>query len=135
MLKSIERLSGEPILILSFDDTITGDEMRVAWGQCLELIQDVFEADPDSTIYRITDLSQVNLTFPQLITVMAAAVAERNTPGSALDPRFFEIAVLKPGGLVAFGAKSMSQRQYGSLQVESFESLEAAIQFARSQVQ
>ncbi len=130
----IERLPGEPIHVITFDKIITGDEMRCACDQSLELMQDVFEDDPDNMIYRIVDLTKVNLTFPQLLDVMTSTVKERNTPGSALDPRICHIAVIKPGGLVALGAKSMSQRQYGNLHVAIFESREDALAYAREQV-
>ncbi len=134
MLDSVKRIQAEPILICTFTNTISGEDLEYAWSKSVKLTEDILTGNSDAHIYRITDMREVTFHFGQLVSAMAASQRGHNIPGSTSDPRFIELAVLKPGGLVHMGARSMAQSQYGGVKIEIFETVEEALEYARQQI-
>ncbi|HEC22199.1 MAG TPA: hypothetical protein ENI95_04710 [Chloroflexi bacterium] len=122
---TVQRLPNEPILIVTRFDATPSDLLQI-FQQSLELSEDI-----EGTVYRIHDISRVDLDFGTMVAGMANASEKRK--GSMRDPRFQDILV---GGheLIRLASAAFQQEQYGNLTIPFFESLEEALDYARKQI-
>jgi hypothetical protein len=125
---SIQRLPDEPILLAKYTGRMEPEDLVALRTQSVQLAGEV------ERVYRVNDARQLELSFSDLVAVMGAETATRTNPGSLGDPRFNDIIVVSPGSLVRFGTESLSQEQYGSLQIPLFEDLGEGLAHARAQI-
>ncbi len=114
-------LQPDDLLVLTYQ-TLDTEALRFIETESVHLTEHI-----DHTVFRIHDVRELKVGFSDLVILLFdAARAARDRPGGIGDPKFSEIVVVKPGTLVAFGVKSMSQRQYGEFDLRVFENLEDA---------
>jgi hypothetical protein len=91
-------------------------------------------ADLEKPVFRVSDARNMQVSFPDLVVLLFDAARARTNPGSLADPNFIDLIVVPPEGLVAFGTKSLGQEQYGRLNIQVFETLDAAFAHARKEI-
>lgn len=88
-----------------------------------------FKQKLGTPIYRILDVSKVDLQFSDMMVAMGA---ERGMEGGSSDPDVTTLFV-GSGELVKMGTKALAEQdQYGKARVHLFTTQEEAIQFARA---
>ncbi len=122
---STVQLPHEPIIVVTtvapFDPT---KEMEATGRQFMELAQAI--AGP---IYRIIDISQWEMTFNDLVTVMAEDVRS----GADSDPNIHSVLV-GTSAMAALGSKSAQQQQYGGKHIPLFGSMDEALVYVRAEL-
>lgn len=124
MTHTVERLPDEPILIITYE---TPFDFHIEPGQILEAMADII-IDSDQAVFAIHDTSNLSLSFSDVVTGMAGAF--KNVRGQELSPRA-RILVVGGGTLLNLAVRSARQIQYGGLDVELFDSLDDALDYAR----
>ncbi|GAB4508777.1 MAG: hypothetical protein OHK0046_02250 [Anaerolineae bacterium] len=123
----IEHGMKEPIIIVNwqnpFDTTTDILESN-------KLVSD-FANRSGTPVYRIIDTHEIDLTFGDLVHILD--LKTRNEPGSLRDPRIHTVLV-GTHEMVRMKAQSLSQEQYGGLNVPLFESVDDAIAYCRAQL-
>lgn len=126
MAFSVERVPDEPIIIMTilrrYDFEKDAPEAHTEVDRLLEEIE--------GRAYLITDYSQIDLTFSQLVVALGRAT--RGETGSASDPRIRQNIFVGEGEMVDLAAESLLQTQYGKLPVVVFPSLEKALTYVRA---
>ena len=83
-------------------------------------------------VYRIIDVTTMDLTFPDMTAAMAA---ERGLEGGSGDPDVTTCFV-GSGALVEIGTKALAEQdQYGKGNVKMFTSVDDAVDFIRGDVE
>lgn len=120
----VEKLPNEAIILVRVRPHASSspEEAEVA-AACAALI------DGDGPHYRITDFSAFEMTFSGLIQGMSQE--KQRIPGSVSDPRLRNIFV-GTQDMIALGAHSFKQAQYGGLDVMLFATLDDALDYARA---
>lgn len=108
---AVIRLSNEPIIVTSFDDTMDEHQVIDLYMQSIKMAQAI-----DGPVYRVIDLREA----PESAKWIVSAVGElaRGLSGAAVVPN---LAIVFVGDVV--------QSEY-----QSFDTLEAALEYARAQV-
>ncbi|HEC22198.1 MAG TPA: hypothetical protein ENI95_04705 [Chloroflexi bacterium] len=122
---TMQRLPDEPILIVTRFDAVPSDLPDI-FRLSLELKKEI-----EGTVYRIHDLSRIDLDFSTMVEGMANASAK--CEGSMRDSRFRDILV-GSHELIQLASAAFQQKQYGGLTIPLFESLEEAVEYARLQI-
>ncbi|NDJ55342.1 MAG: hypothetical protein GYB68_19905 [Chloroflexi bacterium] len=128
MAFSVEKLSGESILILEMSDPIedlVGD-LQELYSLTAGIIEEI-----EGPVYRIFNIHAGDLEFNHMLEWLG--VAYRGGRGSVSDDRARTILV-GPDDLVTFFSNSLKQEQYGSIEVRVASSLDAAIAMAREEL-
>lgn len=124
MLKSVEKLSGENIIVVTyaapFDPTA---DIGAAQQQIVEIIK----RHPGQFV-RIDDLSRAEMTWSQFILGIQTATVQ--VAGSMTDPHIHGVLV-GDYEMVQIASESMQQDQYGATQTPVFGALDEALDYAR----
>lgn len=118
----VKQVGDEPIIVATIIppiDTVT--EPRLT-GQAANAIARRFQ----STVYRITDLSRLDLSYEELVMGMADDI--KNS-----EPNMEHIFV-GTGDMVELATQSMKLPQYGAKGAHMIKSVEEAVAFARKQL-
>lgn len=129
MTVKIEKLPDEPILSLVYDGRMTPEDLRYTEQESVKLA-----AGLEKPVYRVSDARALKMSFSDLVILMFDAARARNQPGSLADPDFVDLIIAPSEGLVAFGTKSLSQEQYGKLNIQVFDTVAAAFAHAREEI-
>ncbi len=105
------RLSSEPIIVMTFDDTRDERQVINLYMQTVKLAEVI-----DGPVYRVIDLREAPLPAGRVVTLLGEVV--RGMAGAAVVP---DLAM----AFVGNGIPSAYQ---------SFETVEAALDYARAQV-
>jgi hypothetical protein len=108
MTVSVEKLADAPILIVTFAEPSSPTDQAAMWAAIAPLVEAL-----EAPIYRITDLSKLDVKFGQMVGAIAYE-AKGNLPGSAADPRVRSVLVTT-SAIVEIAAKSLAQAQYGQI--------------------
>ncbi len=118
----VKQVGNEPIIVATIIppiDTVTEPQLT---GQAANEIARRFKG----TVYRITDLSLVNLSYEEMVMGMADDIKHS-------EPNMEHVFV-GPGELVELATESMKLPQYGAKGAQLVKSLEEAIAYARKQL-
>jgi hypothetical protein len=129
MAFEVQQLPGERIIISTLYQPFEVEPDLRAIG---EIIKDILNETP-GVFYFITDMTRIDqVTFG---TVVSGLVAVTKGEFSFLlkHERLIPIFVVT-SGLVKFAVESLSQRQYGSLHIRRFETLDEAIEYSRQEL-
>ncbi|MBN1563255.1 MAG: hypothetical protein JXA10_05415 [Anaerolineae bacterium] len=129
MTVKIEKLPDEPILSLVYDGRMTPEDLRYTEQESVKLA-----AGLEKPVYRVSDARALKMSFSDLVILMFDAARARNQPGSLADPDFVDLIIAPSEGLVAFGTKSLSQEQYGKLNIQVFDTVATAFAHAREEI-
>ncbi len=122
----VERLEGEPIIIVRASGHI---EPRQGMLEMYAAVDALIK--PDEKVFCITDLSEMSVSFSDLVMGMSAIREKR--PGSPNDPRICNIMV-GSGPMWNLASKAAKQLQYGGVDVHLFSAMEEAIEYARKEM-
>lgn len=125
MAYTIEQLSGEPIVIVTYDSSLDFSKAPH------EIVRQI-AAIADNTPERLTvihDVRMVELNFGDLVVGMAAAFKPKK--GSPVEKLKTDIFVVGGPEIIQLAVKGARQVQYGGQEVMHFETLEDAVQRAR----
>ncbi len=120
-----EWMEGEPILLASLSGKVTPEMIYQLYEESARL------ADEAGHAYRITDVSDLDGSFGDLVLVMAKAASGQ--PGSPSDPRITAVLVGSEM-LVRIYAEGLRQEQYGKLNVPLFANHDEALVYLREQM-
>jgi hypothetical protein len=123
----VERVPGKPILIATLTGQITAELLKEMFEQSARLADGMGDR-----IYRITDVSNVEVDFGGLVLALATASSEKQ-PGSSADPRFIGMLVGSHKWSQIF-AESIKQEQYGHINIPLFEGMDAAMTHIEEQM-
>lgn len=126
MSVTVEQLPEEKnIVVATYGNPFSADDVAITMTETTQYYD---PAGP--TLYSISDASQLDLSFSDL--VMALAGATRTDGWKVGAPNSVTIFV-GSNELVRMGREALKQQQYGAVEVELFESLDAALDWVRSQ--
>lgn len=122
----VEIMPDEPIVMYIYEGQITSDDVLNARRQVMDAINAA-----SGLVVRINDTRRAALSFSDGLNVLATMT--RDVPGSARDGRVVDVAVAGDQ-LVNFLTESLSQEQYGAINVPIFGTLDEALTFARERI-
>lgn len=124
MLKTVEKLANEAIIVVSYEAPFDPrNDISAAQVQISEILNQT-----EGILYRIDNLSEAKMNWPQFLE--GITVATRDTPGSMTDSRIRGILV-GDYEMVRLASESMKQEQYGASQTPMFTSLDEALDYTR----
>ncbi len=123
----VTRLPEEPIIIATLCGPLNVDVVRTVFTQTAELAQDV-----NGPIYRISDFLNADASFKSLVGVITETTRLR--PYGTRDPRIHPVLVCGYNRL-RFLPELLCRKEFGSVKVPIFDTLDEALIYARSQTQ
>ena len=123
MTTQVERVPGEPIIIITIQGHLDAHVMRNVYQQAAELARTI-----EGPVYRITDLRLMEVTLADLVEIFKDA--SRGIPSSASDPRVVNVFVGK-SHMSRFAADMLRLRRFGSAYSVLMNTLEDALAFVR----
>lgn len=121
----LEKLPDEPIVIIHLEDPFTVEDAKQS------AIDMMAYRSEDYVSFMISNASNITIPFSELVSIMAAVGGEG--AGKINDP---QIRVLSVGTdkMVKMAAEAYGQEQYGGADVGFFNTVEGALQHARTQL-
>ncbi|MDX1994464.1 MAG: hypothetical protein SF029_18925 [bacterium] len=126
MSVNAERLFNEAIIVVTYTPPFKGEDVITANQKVSEIAAEI-----NGEIYRIADMRNVQIPWPELLTALQEAT-RRNT-GTLRDTRIHSIFVGTDES-IRLAVDSLRQAQYGSIQAGLFATLDEAVSFARRQL-
>jgi len=83
---TVERLDGQPIILVTITGHVDGEIARSIYKQSAEIADAA-----DEMLYRILDVRQMTTSFPEMLEVVRES--GKGLPGSGRDPRIKNIYV------------------------------------------
>ena len=127
MAVKVEQVPAKPILIATLTGYVSLDLVQQMFEQSAKLADEI-----GGHLYRITDVRDIESSFSDLVMILAEA-ASKQQPGSSTDPRFTGMLVGSHKWVKAF-SENIQQRQYGSLNIPLFDTMEAAMFYIEQQM-
>ena len=121
MAVKVEKLPAEPIIIATLSGDLTPEMVKDMFAQSAKLVDEI-----GGRVYRITDIRLTDISFPDLVVVLADC--SHGQPGSPADPRIRGMLV-GTHGWSHFFADSIQQEQYGGLNIPIFEDMDQAMAY------
>lgn len=123
----VERLPGEPIIILTLQPPLTlPDELRASIEETAHITEQFY-----GIYYRIVDVSQPGIQFNDI--VMTIAESAKGRAGSITDVRARNVYV-GSGEIVDLLAGSPLHKQYNSREAHRFDTMDQALAYVRSAI-
>lgn len=126
MAYTLKQLPGEPIIIDTHVDPLEPSGYTDFARELVALATSI-----EGPIWRIIDLSGVNVSFTVLVHVMAEE-AKSGLPGTSGDPRVHPL-VVGTGDSVKMIVDSAKQQHYG-VEMQLFATQAEAVAYARAQI-
>ena len=123
---TIERLPGEPILLITYSGRVIPTELDLAAPQIEEAI-----ADLEPPIFRISNTLPADVSFTEMVRLLPKVTMEHSAI-STRDRRFIDIAVVGDNLIANLAANSLGQDQYGAARLTIFDNLDDALAHARA---
>jgi hypothetical protein len=123
----VERLSGEPVIIVTWQGPFS--EKSIVEKDFIAACDDVVSLmGSERPVVRIDDVRGVKVDFGDLVVGMG--VARKKLPGSPSDPSI-KALIVGSGFLWDLASKGAKQLQYGAIDIPLFTSMEDALATAR----
>jgi hypothetical protein len=119
----VERVPGEPIIIITIQGHLDAHVMRDVYEQVANLARTI-----EGPVYRITDLRLMEVTLADMAEIIKDA--GKGVPGSASDPRIVNVFVGK-SHMSRFAADMLRLRRFGSVYSVLMNTLEDALAYVR----
>jgi hypothetical protein len=123
---TVERLPGEPIVVARFTGKVTAELVHEMFAESARFADEIGDR-----VHRISDVSDIETTFSDLILILAEA--SHGQPGSPSDPRF-QGTLVGANAWAKMYSDSLQQQQYGQLNIPVFDTFDAALAHIRSQI-
>jgi len=126
MSASIERLANENVAIVRYTQPFNpAQDLTYAKDELEKIL-----ASTPGTLNVIVDLSQINLTFADLVESMSRTV-DPDSETSAKKGRLVNILV-GSDALIKMAADAYAQEQYGKMKVDIYPSVEVSLEHIES---
>jgi hypothetical protein len=119
----VERVPGEPIIIITVQGHLDAQVMRGIYQQGAELARTI-----QGPVYRITDLRLMEVTLADMVEIIRDA--NKGVPGSVSDPRIVNVFVGK-SHMSQFAADMLRLRRFGGAYSVLMNTLEDALAYVR----
>jgi hypothetical protein len=116
---TVERLPGQPIIVLHYEGFLDLDTIKSAFMQSAK-----FAAEIEGTIYRIADVRNADSNFVEIVKIVKASRA--NVQGNATDTKF---QVIFAGQNQLIHLYTDALKQLGAAPIPIFHTMEDAMQF------
>ncbi len=128
MTVTTRRIPNEQIIVVTISNPFTAGDPTTGNRETARLLD-----ENKGPVYRIEDLSSLDLPFSVLVQGMAEAT-HRSSEGSLNDPRAPRLIMVgsKPNHQMI--VDSLKQAQYGGLNVPLFATVEEALAHARAEL-
>ena len=123
---SLELLPNEPIIITTATGKLSVQDFADMFAEARKLLQGM-----SGPIYRISDFREATSSFMDLLRM--AQLASKGDEGTTSDPRIKAVLV-GTNQWVSLARTIVAQPQYSAMHFPTFETLEAALHFARTQL-
>lgn len=120
MPATVIRLPDEPILIATLTGDATVDDIKEIYRQSNELM-----TEDDTHIFRITDVRQATITFPEMLKIIQNAT--QDMPSSTLDVRV-SVTFVGESTWVRFARDAFSKKGFS---MAAFTDMEPALESVR----
>lgn len=128
MTVSVEKLSGEPIVLVRFSNPfIVEQDVPVL----LQELGRVFDDSPGQ-IFDITDGSGLKTSFGEMVKALAEVTRDRNNV--LRHPKVMGYAIVADNKLAQIGAQALGQVQYGAISAVIVKTLDEAFVVAREAI-
>ncbi len=129
MTVSIEKLSGEPIVLVTISNPFITDQDVPALVQELTRVLD----GSQEHLFDITDASGLKTSFGEIVK----ALAEMTRVGHGIlhHPKVIGYAIVADSGLVQIGARALGQIQYGSISATVVKTVDEGLVVARAAIE
>jgi predicted proteasome-type protease len=123
---TIEKLPGEPIIVVTCSGHLDRQAMTDMFAQTMTLMQDA------KAIYRIVDYHAVTTPFGDVLRAVQEATA--NHPhGSTTDPHIKPVMVGGEGWL-SQAREAFAKQPFGAVQIPMFNDMAEAVMAVRQQI-
>jgi len=129
MSVEIEHLEDIPAIIAHFREPFTPNEDIIT---SIKQTAQILDTTEHKIFYRIDDLSNLNISFSDMVQGMAQST-QKNTPGSSLDPRLRVILVGSDDFILQI-QNFAKQEQYGGMNLSVFATIAEAKKYIRTQL-
>jgi hypothetical protein len=116
---TVERLTGQPIIVLHYEGFLDLDTVKSAFIQSAG-----FAAEIEGTIYRIADVRNADSNFVEIVKIVKASRA--NVQGNATDTKF-QVIFVGQNQLIHLYTDAL--KQLGAAPIPIFHTMEDAMQF------
>jgi hypothetical protein len=131
---TIEKLPGEAITIITINGSILKNMVSEDREQVQHQVQSIVEETPGLD-YLIMDLHDIELTFSELVMVLAKARDQiAMIGGKTYIDANMRYLLVGSDELIDLAAEALHQEQYGNIEVQVFPTVGAAVDFARSEL-
>ncbi len=123
MPTSVERVPGEPIIIITIQGHLDAHIMRDVYDRVARLGGNV-----EPPVYRITDVREMDVTLADMVEIIKDA--SRGFPGSPTDPRIVNVFVGK-SHMSRFAADMHKLRRFGGVSTVLMNTMDDALAYVR----
>lgn len=120
---SVEKLAGEPIIVVTIKGHLDAEMMRAIYAEVAELSQGI--APP---VYHITDVREMDVTLADMVEILKEA--SRGVAGSATDSRVANVFVGR-SPMSRFAADMLRLRRFGGVSTVLLSTLDDALAYVR----
>jgi hypothetical protein len=122
----IECLPNEPILYAVLSGQVTPDDVCALYRESARLADEI-----GGTVYRISDVSSIEVSFSDLVDIMSRAAQKQ--PGSPADPRMVGVMFGASESAYMY-SDGMRQDHYGNRKVPVVKTYDEAMAYIRQQM-
>jgi len=123
---SVEKLPDEPIIVAKLWDKLTSEDIRAVFVRSAALMADI-----KGNVYRITDFSEADATFPELLKMVSEGA--KHAPGTSNDPRV-KVCFVGSHAMGKLYVEFLRKQQFGAIQIPMHKSMEIALESVRIQI-
>ena len=116
---TVERLPGQPIIILHYEGFLDLETVKSAFIQSAKIAAEI-----EGTIYRIADVRNADSNFVEIVNIIKASRA--NVQGNATDTKF-QVIFVGQNQLIHLYTDVL--KQLGAAPIPIFHTMEDAMQF------
>ncbi len=117
----VERLPGQPIIVLHYEGFLDLEIVKSAFIQSAKLAAEI-----EGTVYRIADVSNADSNFVEIVKIIKASRA--NVQGNATDTKF-QVIFVGQNQLIHLYADAL--KQLGAAPIPIFHTMEDAMHFIK----
>ncbi len=115
----VERLPGQPIIVLHYEGFLDLETVKSAFIQSAKLATEI-----EGTVYRIADVSNADSNFVEIVKIIKASRA--NVQGNATDTKF-QVIFVGQNQLIHLYTDTL--KQLGAAPIPIFHTMEDAMHF------
>jgi hypothetical protein len=123
----VERLPEEPIILATLSGDVDADDLRLVFVRSAELMADI-----EGSVYRITDVREVSVSFPDLLKIVAEGA--KHATGTSTDPRV-KVCLVGTHVMGKLYIDMLRKQSSGAVSIPMRRSMETALESVRIQIE